>query len=63
MPRCAGYRAISWLNALDADHADVDGQSALADAAILNRVIFWSGKQGGDLVRGTHPPGIGDEFG
>ena len=30
---------VFWLNALDAGHADVDGQSALASAAILNRVL------------------------
>jgi SAM-dependent methyltransferase len=30
---------VFWLNALDPAHADVDGQSALADAAILNRVL------------------------
>jgi SAM-dependent methyltransferase len=30
---------VFWLNALDLAHADVDGQSALADAAILNRVL------------------------
>jgi SAM-dependent methyltransferase len=30
---------IFWLNALDAAHADVDGQSALASAATLNRVL------------------------
>jgi SAM-dependent methyltransferase len=28
-----------WLNALDATHADVDGASALASAAVLNRVL------------------------
>jgi SAM-dependent methyltransferase len=30
---------VFWLNALDPAHADVDGQSALADAAIFNRVL------------------------
>ena len=30
---------VFWLNALDAGNADVDGQSALASAAILNRVL------------------------
>jgi SAM-dependent methyltransferase len=30
---------VFWLNALDANHADVDGKSALASAAILNRVL------------------------
>jgi hypothetical protein len=30
---------VFWLNALDATHADVDGKSALANAAILNRVL------------------------
>jgi SAM-dependent methyltransferase len=30
---------IFWLNALDPGHADVDGQSALASAAVLNRVL------------------------
>jgi SAM-dependent methyltransferase len=30
---------VFWLNALDAAHADMDGQSALASAAILNRVL------------------------
>ncbi len=30
---------VFWLNALDAAHADVDGQSAVASAAILNRVL------------------------
>jgi SAM-dependent methyltransferase len=30
---------VFWLNALDAAHADVDGHSALASAAILNRVL------------------------
>lgn len=28
-----------WLNALDTAHADIDGPSALASAAILNRVL------------------------
>jgi len=28
-----------WLNALDPAHADVDGHSALASAATLNRVL------------------------
>ena len=30
---------MGWLNALDANHADVDGKSALASAASLNRVL------------------------
>jgi SAM-dependent methyltransferase len=30
---------VFWLNALDPGHADVDGQSALAGATILNRVL------------------------
>jgi SAM-dependent methyltransferase len=30
---------VFWLNALDPAHADVDGQSALASATILNRVL------------------------
>jgi len=30
---------VFWLNALDMGHADVDGQSALASAAILNRIL------------------------
>jgi hypothetical protein len=30
---------VFWLNALDPDHADVDGKSALASAASLNRVL------------------------
>jgi SAM-dependent methyltransferase len=30
---------VFWLNALDPNHADVDGKSALASAAILNRVL------------------------
>jgi SAM-dependent methyltransferase len=30
---------VFWLNALDLGHADVDGQSALASAVILNRVL------------------------
>ena len=30
---------LFWLNALDAAHADVDGRSALASAATLNRVL------------------------
>jgi SAM-dependent methyltransferase len=30
---------VFWLNALDPAHADVDGQSALASAAILNRIL------------------------
>jgi SAM-dependent methyltransferase len=30
---------VFWLNALDGDHADVDGKSALASAVILNRVL------------------------
>jgi len=30
---------VFWLNALDPAHADIDGQSALASAAILNRVL------------------------
>jgi hypothetical protein len=32
---------VFWLNALDPAHADVDGQSALAAAATLNR--SWPG--------------------
>ena len=28
-----------WLNALDLDHADVDGQSALASVATLNQIL------------------------
>ena len=30
---------VFWLNALDLEHADIDGQSALADAAALNRIL------------------------
>jgi hypothetical protein len=30
---------VCWLNALDPAHADVDGRSALASAAVLNRVL------------------------
>jgi SAM-dependent methyltransferase len=30
---------VFWLNALDLNHADVDGQSALASAASLNRIL------------------------
>ena len=30
---------VFWLNALDPAHADIDGRSALASAAILNRVL------------------------
>jgi SAM-dependent methyltransferase len=30
---------VFWLNALDLAHADVDGRSALADAATLNRIL------------------------
>jgi hypothetical protein len=30
---------VFWLNALDPAHADVDGRSALASAAVLNRVL------------------------
>jgi hypothetical protein len=30
---------VFWLNALDPAHADLDGQSALARAAFLNRVL------------------------
>jgi SAM-dependent methyltransferase len=30
---------VFWLNALDVAHADVDGRSALASAAMLNRVL------------------------
>jgi SAM-dependent methyltransferase len=30
---------VFWLNALDLDHADVDGRSALASAVTLNRVL------------------------
>jgi SAM-dependent methyltransferase len=30
---------VFWLNALDAEHADVDGRSALASATILNQVL------------------------
>jgi SAM-dependent methyltransferase len=30
---------VFWLKALDSAHADVDGQSALASAAILNRIL------------------------
>lgn len=30
---------IFWLNALDLGHADIDGRSALASAATLNRVL------------------------
>ena len=30
---------VFWLNALDPGHADMDGQAALASAAMLNRVL------------------------
>jgi hypothetical protein len=30
---------VFWLNALDPAHADLDGQSALASATILNQVL------------------------
>ncbi len=30
---------VFWLNALDAVHADIDGQAALASAAVLNWVL------------------------
>jgi hypothetical protein len=30
---------VFWLRALDPDHADVDGRSAVASAAALNRVL------------------------
>jgi SAM-dependent methyltransferase len=30
---------VFWLNALDLDHADVNGQSALASAVTLNRIL------------------------
>ncbi len=30
---------VFWLNSLDLDHADVDGQSALASAMTLNRIL------------------------
>ena len=30
---------VFWLNALDTAHADIDGPSALASAAILNRIL------------------------
>jgi SAM-dependent methyltransferase len=30
---------VFWLNALDLDHADVDGQSALASAVTLNQIL------------------------
>jgi SAM-dependent methyltransferase len=30
---------VFWLNALDPDHADLDGQSALTSAATLNRIL------------------------
>ena len=30
---------VFWLNALDLDHADVDGRSALASAVTLNQVL------------------------
>jgi hypothetical protein len=37
---------VFWLNGLDPAHADIDGPSALASAATLNRVLaptwyFW----------------------
>jgi hypothetical protein len=30
---------VFWLNALDTTHADLDGKSALASAAVLNLVL------------------------
>jgi hypothetical protein len=33
---------VFWLNALDLDHADVDGRSALASAVTLNRILAGS---------------------
>ena len=36
-----------WLNALDADHADIDGQSAPASAAILNQVLAGNADERG----------------
>jgi hypothetical protein len=33
---------VFWLNARDAAHAGVDGKSALASAAVLNRVLAGS---------------------
>jgi hypothetical protein len=64
---------VFWLNALDADHADVDGRSALASAAILNRVLAGNVDERGFVTnehrylavaqrvrkRTPGPPGIG----
>lgn len=38
---------VFWLNALDTAHADIDGQSALASAATLNRVLAGNVDQRG----------------
>ena len=64
---------VFWLNALDPGHADVDGQSALASAAILNRVLAGNVDERGFVTnehrylavaqrvreRTPGPPGIG----
>jgi SAM-dependent methyltransferase len=38
---------VFWLNALDPAHADVDGQSAVASAATLNRVLAGNADERG----------------
>jgi SAM-dependent methyltransferase len=38
---------VFWLNALDPGHADVDGRSALASAAALNRILAGNVDQRG----------------
>jgi SAM-dependent methyltransferase len=64
---------VFWLNALDPGHADVDGQSALASAAILNLVLAGNVDERGFVTnehrylavaqrvreRTPGPPGIG----
>lgn len=45
---------VFWLNALDPAHADVDGQSALADSATLNRVLSGNVDERG-FVTNEHP--------
>jgi hypothetical protein len=57
---------IFWLNALDPAHADIDGPSALASVAILNRVLAGNvdergfvTKLAGQVDHGTLGGGIG----
>ena len=57
---------VFWLNALDRDHADVDGRSAVASAVTLNRVLAGN-VDGRGFVTNEHrylavaqnaPPGV-----